>query len=189
MTKAELIDGLIANEATQFTDDDRDWLDVLHKDQLERLSPVANEGGDEPCCPDEVAALIANENSGWTADDAAMLNTLSKSQLEKLQPRQEEPKVNTVDEFIEAAPAEMQDVLRSGVEMHRSKKSGVIQKILANKRNKFTEEQLRSKDLGELEAISDLAHTPDYSGRGGDGNEPHVNKEEVLEVPTINWDA
>lgn len=36
------VDGLIANEATQFTEKDREWLQVLHEDQLDLMRPVEN---------------------------------------------------------------------------------------------------------------------------------------------------
>lgn len=195
MNKKEMVDGLIANEATQFEEKDRVWLEALHEDQLGKLTPVkANEG--DPCCPDAVAALIANENSKFEADDAAFLNTLSADQLEKLQPVVVEKvvdggtKVKTLEEFLETAPdSEMKDQLSSGLAMHKAEKDGLVKKILANARNTFTEDQLKAKKLDELQAIASLAHAPDYSGQGGHGQHHNSgkHKEEVLEAPTINW--
>ena len=197
MSKKEMITGLIANEATQLTENDRPWLDALHEDQLTLMAPVINEvKPPEPCCPDEVAALIANEESVFTADDADFLNTLTTEQLVKVTPVKvtvnddDDNKPTTMEAYIDAAPDEMKDVLKSGAEMHRNKKKEIVDGILANKRNKFTAEDLTAKPMSELEAIAELAHTPDFSGRGG--QEPHSNegenKEEALETPTINWD-
>lgn len=192
MKKSEIIDGLIANEATQFTDEDRDWLEVMHEDQLTKMVPKENEQEpkkEEPCCPDEVAALIANEASPFTADDAETLNALTADQLDRLQPKKDtgDPKPTTLEAYIDAAPAEMQDMLRAGVIMHRAKKDGLVEKILANKRNKFTKEQLSVKGLDELEAISELAHAPDYSGGGGHTPLHNESKEEALETPEMKW--
>ena len=200
MVKKEMIDGLIANEATQFTEVDRQWMEALHEDQLTIMEPIINEDDEfEPCCPDAVAALIANENSKFTAADSEFLNLLTVDQLEKVQPvivtKEVKVKANaetpkTLEEFLASAPGEMKDVLQSGVEMHRAKKDSIITTITANKRNKFTKEQLSVKDLSELEAIAALAHAPDYSGRGGQEDNLNTNAgtEEALETPVINWD-
>ena len=44
----ELVDGLIANSATQYAEDDREWMMKLNEAQLNRMLPATVEGGDEP---------------------------------------------------------------------------------------------------------------------------------------------
>ena len=203
MSKKEQIDGLIANEATQFAEGDRKWLEALHEDQLTAMVPVVNDEGEEfePCCPDVVAKLIANKDSKWGADDADFLNLLTAGQLENMEPviveKIKEVKVNekatykTLEEFMDAVPdGELKDSLNSGMDMHRAKKDTIITKLLANDNNTFTKEQLTAKDVGELESLASLAKIVDYSGQSHEGGQHHNegDEEEALEAPVINWD-
>ena len=157
-----------------------------------------------------VDGLIAN--CGWDETDREFLMGLNESQLDKMKKKDagkekpaasEKPTCNTVEEFIGQAPAEMQDVLRSGLTAHQNQKNGLIDVIVANASNKFTKEQLNAMPLGQLEAIAALAKVPapaapatnqgtppaaDYSGQGGQGT-PVANetKQEPLGLPVINW--
>lgn len=153
-------------------------------------------------------------NGGWDESDREFLMACNEAQLDKMGKKMDEeeeeeedtkakkkaPVANSVEEFIGSAPAEMQDVLRSGLAAHQAQKTGLVDTIVANASNKFTKEQLNAMPLGQLEAIAALAKTPaaaaptnnqskpNYAGQGGQAA-PTTNetKQEVLTAPTINW--
>jgi len=86
---------------------------------------------------------------------------------------EEAPAVNTtpatVDDYIAAAPAGMQEVLANSLKMHNDKKASLVAGLVANDRCKFSQEQLDGMDLGMLENLTTLSAAPaaDYSGAGG----------------------
>jgi hypothetical protein len=161
-----------------------------------------------------VDALI--QNHGWEETDREYLMGLNEDKLSKITPKDEEedmedeettppakkkptvPVANSVEEFIGQAPAEMQDVLRSGLAAHQAQKISLIDVIVGNSSNKFTKEQLTAMPMGQLEAIAALAKAPvqneqqqrqpNYAGQGGQGSAPVTNsKQEPLQAPTIDW--
>lgn len=124
-------------------------------------------------------------NAGWSETDREFLMSLNEAQLGKIskpatppaQPAapaanaattQQPQKPVSVDEYITNAPAEVRSVLRASLASHETEKSKLIAAITANKANVFTENQLRSKELDELQAIAALcpAPTANYAGMG-----------------------
>lgn len=71
----------------------------------------------------------------------------------------------TTEEFIAQAPAEMQEVLKSGLKAHNAKVEGVIKALKDSGRCKFSDDQLKAFSLDQLEAMAELANVPDFSGR------------------------
>jgi hypothetical protein len=117
---------------------------------------------------------------------------VTNAEPEKKEPEpkaEPEPKPKTPDEFIANAPDEMKEVLSAGLKMHRDKKDKLVKALLANKRNKFTEEQLKAKSMDELEALVELAAVEvDYSGNSPlQHKEPKINerKEDGSGVPDM----
>lgn len=51
MDKKDIVDGLIANEATRFEEKDREWLMTLEADRLQTLCPVEVKQGDDKPAP------------------------------------------------------------------------------------------------------------------------------------------
>jgi len=154
-------------------------------------------------------------NGGWDESDREFLMACNETQLDKMKKKMDEeeedpkakkkaPVANSVEEFIGSAPAEMQDVLRSGLAAHQSQKNGLVDTIVGNASNKFTKEQLNAMPLGQLEAIAALAKTApapaaaapatnqakpaNYAGQGGQAAPTNNEaKQEALTAPTINW--
>lgn len=106
-----------------------------------------------------------------------------------------EPKPKTPEEFIANAPDEMKEVLSAGLKMHRDKKAKLVKALLANKRNRFTEDQLKVKSVDELEALAELAAVEvDFSGNRPAPrpaelkfNERHEDGTGVPDVPAAKW--
>jgi hypothetical protein len=110
------------------------------------------------------------------------------------EPKPEDKKIVTLEEYIAAAPAQIQDVLHNSMTVHNEEKKRLVDLILANKRNPFTKADLDNRPLGELKNIAALAateanpattRTANYSGQAPApvGNEA----EEVLEIPVLNF--
>lgn len=109
------------------------------------------------------------------------------------------PVPQTVEQYINAAPQGMREVLLSANAAHTQQKIALIATITANARNVFTKELLEKKSLEELQGIAALARNEDtatnpgsqanfYGGLAPVGNS---NKEvpKVEAMPTINWDV
>ena len=189
----EMATVLIANELTSFKDDDREFLEGLTEDQLGKLEPKVNEVKH----PDEkaVTALIALESSPFEDKDKEMLSGLNECQfkalVEKYPEKKEDPKANkedkplTTEEYIAKAPEAIQDVLANAMKLQDEQKAAIVKGLLANKRNTFTEDQLKSKKLDELKALAGLAQVDvDYSGNGISANKQEDNGD-VLVLPTL----
>lgn len=74
------------------------------------------------------------------------------------------PVVLTVQQYIEQAPAEMRDMLNSGMQMHSEKKTTLIKALKDTGRCKFGDPVLQAMSVGDLQNLVDLAAVPDYSG-------------------------
>ncbi len=154
--KDQLVNDLIANEASSFEDGDRDWLSTLEESQLAKMSPVVNE---EPApAPIEEPPVVEEEVV---------------------------PTPVTTEEYIASAPAEVQAVLNESLGMHRSRKDALVKGILANSRNQFSEPDLQSKGLPELESIAALATNITYEvGSIGQGA-PTINDDSIPPPPDL----
>lgn len=157
-----VIDELIANEGTKFTENDREFLGEFDLETLELFRPVVVEKDETPPDTNEETPPDTNE-----ADD--------------------EPA--TAQEYINNAPPEVREVLNSAMTTHQKRKNKLVKQITSNARNKFTKEQLSEKPLDELEMLAELAVDVNYEGQGG-SNPPDTNsqKEEPLGLPEINFD-
>ena len=178
---AEKVKTLIANEKSSYTNDDKEWLEGMEEGQLDRL--IANVGITEDAEKTLVTAAVEK-----AFDEAIHSGEMVK--IEKKDP-EDEKKPPTVDDFIANAPAEMQDVLRSGLDMHRDKKTALVKQILTNEQNKFTQAELESKSVGELANIAALiplkkvddAEELNYAANSA--GDSKASKEEPMEMPTM----
>lgn len=172
MDKTKMVDALIANEKTSWTEEHRETLlaledDVIsnmHKDMTELTKPVDNKKDDKD-------VQVNNQQP----------------------PATPEPKVKTVDEYINDAPAEIKESLRMSVNTMNAEKQRLVNVITANERNTFTEEYLKTKSVDELKGIATLAAPkqdssapPMFIGQG----EPIGNQTmpEPLPLPVMNFD-
>jgi hypothetical protein len=172
---------------------------------------------------ERVDALISCQDNKFCEEDRPMLEKLDEKELEKLEavvrvetnqkpeekPEEKEPEIKeekettmnekpkTPEEAINAmeAPEEVKEILQSGLKMQRDKKAKLIKGLLENKRNKFTEDQLKTKSVDELEALAELGQVAvDYSGNAAPTDQQSVGPNErrpdgsgVPEPAKINW--
>lgn len=88
---------------------------------------------------------------------------------------QSKPLVRTLESYINEAPSELQDVLRSSLKLHSDKKDALIKGLMESGRCTFSEENLRQRDLGELEGLSALANVKTFEGVAGNRQQEGVD--------------
>lgn len=103
----------------------------------------------------------------------------------------EQPKVVVLEDYIAAAPAPIQDVLRNSLSVYEEEKQKLITVITSNKDNTFAKESLQKKPLEELRAIAKLAGAnkpaANYAGQGQVPSTGTQEAEEPLAVPALNF--
>ena len=168
--------GLIANERTQFSEDDRDWLEKMEMAQLEKLAPKD---------PPEKPAVNAIEGKPDVKPDQKP----DQEPDQKPAINADEKKPLTADEYVAEAPPEIRENLLRSLKRDRQVKADVIKGLIANKRNKFTEDQLKAKSLDELEALASLAQVEvDYTGKGGPPvDNAGANSDQAPPMPEMTW--
>lgn len=139
VNKEQMISALIANQGTPWGEADRTALLALSEEQLARLSPK------------EASKIwdITNMSTGEKKPEPPTANCETCANKKPARPA-------TVDEYINQAPQEMRAILGSALQGHREKKAILVQRILGNERNKFSEAALNGKGVDELEAIVSL---------------------------------
>jgi hypothetical protein len=204
----EKVDELIANEATHYSEDDREWLSKLDEGQLTKMAPKLQRNDSKPCCPDEVDFLIKNDKTPFTEGDRGWLSKLDNEQIGKLVPnveKKKEPEVNTKDsekkveltkedlqkvfsqynkaeDFIALAPKEVQEQLKSGLTIFRAEREKMITEIVKHSKQ-FTEDELMKMDDTLMRKIhSSIVPEGDYSGSrvGNNGGAKKPSKEMMV---------
>ena len=176
MEKSEIIDALVADESSAYTEDDREQLDVMRDDSVTHLHGQHTRN---------VAAAAAQK----------AFNTATPNQSDEDEESVSDDSSESIDtevttqQYIEMAPVELRDPLREILSVHNERKQMLISAITANKHNTFGMDTLATMGVSTLESIAAMAGTekvktfkrPD----GGDGS--LIGKEEALEMPTVHW--
>ena len=125
---------------------------------------------------DKMKELLLNK--GFSEKSLETLSSLPETELEVLsQAFAEKPVINqetpkpvlqnmTVNEYLQQVPEQFREVLTNGQRLLDARKSELVGRIVANKRNQFSRETLNGKPIEELEGIAALAVEPDYSIAG-----------------------
>ena len=180
----EKVQFLIENEATAFTEDDREWLESMTEEQIEKLTPKTEE---------PAPTQNAQQTPGKTASDdgtddkgVPIKDILAQNKQTPAEPPQ------SPEEFItnSDAPSEIKDVLLGGLRMHRGKKNQLIASFLANTNCPYTKQDLEAMTLEDLEKMAKFANVVnddnDYTAnsvrRTPDTREKTV---EPLELPSM----
>jgi len=174
--KDELVQSLIGCECTRFTNEDEDWLTKMTVNQLEKMQAVPAEEKPEEEEPNPETKEAAHDEATPNSDPESTVAESSAGDGAS----EEAPK--TAEEYIQQAPDGIREVLNDALERHTAEKEGVVSALMANKKNGFTEAELKSKSLKELKTIANLADVErpaDYSGRG---NRP-VSNEDPNAIP------
>lgn len=174
MDKEKVVDALI--EGTQFEESDREWLMGLEETQLDKITK--------------------------STQAAEKTETETVEEDKTTEPAVAEEKASTtmtVEEYLANSdmPDEVKAVLINAMEEQKTRKDNLVQSILANERNKFTEDQLRGKGLDELRVIASMIEVDeaqDYTLNAGGQSEREINPNErqpdgtgVPPVPVPKW--
>jgi hypothetical protein len=126
--------------------------------------------------------------------------TFTPDKLAKFKPAPQtknDSKPLTAEEWMNAAPNGVREMVTNGLEMFNEEKTRLINLITNHESKAFTEDQLKNKPLGELRSIARLCAKkeeaqPEASYFGGlapTANTSNSSEIEALEVPTMNFDA
>ncbi|MCP4566491.1 MAG: DUF2213 domain-containing protein [FCB group bacterium] len=131
--KTEIVSALIANEATAWTEEDRDFLTNMEDGQLKKFTPVATEVVSNKETPPAVPPVQKEE-----------LPVSNESQP-------------TFEELLAKADPKMQAVIRNGIAANEANRQSMIDAIVANKGNKASAEYLATLEDGVLQTMADFA--------------------------------
>lgn len=149
------VNGLISNTASNFSEEDREWLQGLEEGQLKKLMP--SEPAPEPQVNKEAAIKVIQDTLKTPAD------------------------------FMGLLPQEMKDQFQSGLRLHKERRTQLVQSIMANTAEAWTEDELNAMPTDMLEKISkSVTPVVDYSANGG-GSHINTNQstEEALLPPGV----
>ena len=149
MSKKDMVDALIANERTRFTEESRPILEGLDEAALAFLEPM-DQVEPEPD-PDPDLQLNPDPDSETTAEKLAAASAPPK----------------TADEYIAAAPDGIKGVLTEGLARYNEEHTFFVAGLVACERSQYTKAELEGKDLSELRKMARLAAVPDFRGAAG----------------------
>ena len=171
MDKEQKVNGLIANKATKFTDENKTWLMSLEEEQLDMLAPVE-------------AAPAEKEEENTPASAPANKPEDDPDEDENSNSEEEEPV--TLKSYIGDAPAEIQELLTQGVKLQVAQSAKLIKTITANKHCSFTEDELKDKTLDELTKLAALSGADSYEGAAPRGTlQDHEDPDAAPEAPLV----
>lgn len=202
MNKAQLIAAILAANCG-LVEADKETLNNMTDAQLQAVANMVKEHPTINCFGlkkegDKVSLIVKNTAPPAPAPAVPPVPSPSPAQEATVAPATnvaQQPKVvTTVQEYISAAPREVQDVLANSMAVYNEEKRKLITQILANKRNIFTQQDLENRPLFELKALAQLAapepppnlpQPPHYYGQAPVGNNDKI---EVLTLPTMNFE-
>lgn len=157
------VDALIANSATAFTEDNREWLMDQEEGVLDVLAPKA---------PPQTHSEKPIE---LTANDQRVLAIMNNKSAK-------------LEEVLSILPEAVKTTVENGIKMYNDHKKQIVDNIMANSADAgWTEEKLNSMDLDVLESLSKTVSTnADYSAvrpGGFQANTKGGGDDEVL-LPT-----
>ncbi len=199
-SKKELVDGLIANTRTQFKEDNRSFLEELKEEQLALLEPVEADPKTEKLSKNAEEDDDEDEDEDDEEDEKATTKKKDskKTGKEKKETAKNEAKVQpeSLDAYLAKAPPQVRQMINNGLKAYTTEQKRLIGIITSNKRNTFSEDYLKTQELGTLQAMAQLAQNDEeYSApsapmyMGYAGPPPMIsndNKEEAMGLPVYN---
>ena len=192
MERKEQVDKLISNAANTWASEDSEFLIDMEQDKFDKIfsmiqeEPVVNteeEPKEDPKVEDSPKEEKPVENQEEPKEEPKEKPVENAEETPK-----EEPVANkevTLESYVADAPEAFADVLKTAVMLFNAKKDGLVSKIKANAKCGFTEEQLKAKDMQELEIIGNMLpeQKTNYGGQAG----PVANKEKPGMEPIKNY--
>ena len=144
MDRNKTIDGLIANAATKWVEDDREFLNGLKDEQLGKLVPVENK---EVEVKPEVSAAPKIKNEVADPSKVADGKETPKAELQ------------TDEEYLNSMPTNFRKRWETLVCNEEKEKDRLVAIITANKKSTFAPEWLKEQDVEMLQNLANMAET------------------------------
>jgi hypothetical protein len=193
-----IADFMIAN-CECWEETDREVLNAMTDEKLDALKDHVEKVAQAEVVANAARKGFEHGDIGFVFNEKDLV-FIGKEKPKAKPERKEEPVTNlevkkpvTADEWMAAAPPEIQSVVRNAMESERQQKEALIEVILANKSNVFKKEHLLLKPVDELTAIAALAKVeevrPSYFGSAvpATNQKVKVDENDFLPLPTINW--
>jgi hypothetical protein len=150
MNIEEKVDALIANEASNFEEGDKEYLLTLDEEKLDKFAPKKVEAAPKEEPKKEIVPAPESNSEEETSPE----------------------------EFLKNAPDNIREVLSFGLKAHEARKAELTEKIIKHNGNKFTEDDLSKMDIEMLTNVASLIpeEIADFSNRGGPRS--HVDGED-----------
>lgn len=167
--KKEQVEALIANEKSDYTEEDRKELEALSEKTLTNLAGTIAVNEEEAKKQEEEAAEKKKEEEDAAAAAAAEAagnqapETLSKEEVKTL----------------------IADGVKAGLEA--KSKVPILDRLKANEDCKVSDEGLTAMSQEDLEALEQSLSPEDYIGQGGPRN--HADDEQPDPPPEMDWSA
>ena len=204
--KQQKIDYIVANCGCWSKDDvetlnamDDAKLDTIkkHVEKNKQNEAVANAAKAGFEAGDTGTYTFNMENGQWDHTPATPKEPVVNTSASETQPP-------TDEEWLASAPPAIQSVVRNAMAQEAAQKKAAIEAIVANKANTLKEEVLNTMSLDQLQGIAALAapaeETPapgrapvNYRGNAApsasvnNGGKEFNEEDDVLELPTVNW--
>ena len=197
MNKEELIAKLLENKDSGWTEKDKDVLNTMDETHLTKIVDIVDNKAKADAEAEKKIAEEAAKNAAVVVKDEK--ETSEALKLEDKVENEEKKGPMTEEEYIAAAPKNIQNVLNRGLKAYNSEKERLIGIIKANKNNAFKDEYLQGRDLDELGGLARLAAPEkseddvnsilmaDYSGQA-EAVTSNTADIEVLDLPAMSFD-
>lgn len=178
MKKDELITSLIACCHNKLTDGDKEWLNKLPEKQIETMAALSKEK------PVDFGKPVEGVIQAVVGNDVTPAPEPNKEPDKTVVANKEPDKSQTPEEFIANAPPEMQETFNRALKRDRMIKDALVKALVSNDRCDFTEDQLKTKDIGELETLAKLARIEnDHSLNPGAVTSNEEDKDAIEDMP------
>lgn len=159
----DLVNELIANERTKFTDEDKELLLTMDEEFLTRLIPDK---------PEEKKVEKEPDKQKEPQMNAEQAMKVLKEQITK------------PEEFTKLLPAPMQDYFNSGLRLQQEKSAAMITEILDATDETWSKEELEAMRFETLEKVHQSIPKPvDYTGLGDAGRLKTQEEGPEVQVP------
>ncbi len=158
----EKVKALIDNEHTPYQEADRPWLEEQEDTRIDQLITMAQYAEKEP---EKVVEKVIEK----------VVEPITNEQAVQVLREQ----FKTPEQFIGLLPEEMREQMTSALKLHQQKRAELVEAV--KKHSKFTDDQLKTKTMHELDILADMARQKDYSGMSGGA--PQVNSDVDILLP------
>jgi hypothetical protein len=167
-----LVNALITNEKTTYTEDDREWLSTFEEDQLTKLVQNAARQEEEPPKTDSA-------KKEEPKNEAPQLNAEQAREILK-------ESLKTNEDFLELMPEDLREQMSSGLRLQKEARARMVKSILDNTdEGVWDENVLKEMKIETLErvykSVAKAEPVGDYSLQG-EGPTVHEGVEPLMRV-------